>query len=506
MKIKKLISKLVLIMLVVGVINIIGQGKDSTLKPIQTRPSISGYVKTSDGRPIKAVTITFSNNGGTATTYSNGYYIKFVPSGWSGTATPSKQGYTFYPTYRSYSNVTSKKTNQNYVGNMPPLVTITSPKNGATFAPGATITFTGYAIDPEDGVLSGSSLVWVSNKDGEIGTGNSISKSTLLAGEHIITLTATDSDGATRTATVRITSGGLANDFQPCSGRPSNPSYVETCRLLIATSNDGLNFTRTNDILADRASVPDAVVLNNGRILVYFVAAGKIVNGQEIKTNETVMAVSDDNGKTWVYKNVTFNGVPSGATFPVDPNVVLTTDGNLRLFTTIDPDTTGPQKARTYSFLSTDGGFTYEMEGERFALPNRDVLDPENFQFSETNWQLWAGTQHATSPDGYNFTYEGEVQYAPVVINGMTYYAVVADITKFPTYYRMYVHGSSPNPGDNYWIKSLTSIDTYNWTLEQGNRLTIAPSTGKESSDLMFPTVVSLNDGTYLMIYQTIIP
>jgi len=116
MEIKKLMSKLVLIMLVIGVIDIIGQGNNSTSKLIQRKPSISGYVKTSDGKPIKGVTITFSNNGGSTITYSNGYYIKFVPYGWSGTVTPSKQGYTFNPTYRSYSNVTSKQTNQNYTG------------------------------------------------------------------------------------------------------------------------------------------------------------------------------------------------------------------------------------------------------------------------------------------------------------------------------------------------------------------------------------------------------
>ena len=48
----------------------------------------------------------------------------------------------------------------------------------------------------EDGVLSGSSLVWNSSVDGLLGNGNSISVQ-LSPGTHTISLTATDSDGAT---------------------------------------------------------------------------------------------------------------------------------------------------------------------------------------------------------------------------------------------------------------------------------------------------------------------
>jgi hypothetical protein len=297
-------------------------------------------------------------------------------------------------------------------------------------------------------------------------------------------------------------SGIGESDFQPCSGKPSNPQYVETQRLLLATSSDGLNFTRTNRILADRATVPDAVVLNDGKILVYFVIAGKIVNGVEVKTNETVVAVSCDNGSNWIYKNVTFKGVPSGATPPVDPNVVLKPDGSLRLFVTIDPDDRGSQKARTYSCISTDGGFTYNLEGERFSLPSQDVLDPEIFRFSDTNWKLWAGNQHATSTDGNNFTYQGVDCLASEGGNC----AIIADILDFSTFYRMYVHGSSQIPANNNWVKSLISTDTSNWTLESGTRITVDASTGKESVSIMFPTVVRLKNGTYLMVYQTTIP
>ncbi|MFB0525665.1 MAG: LamG domain-containing protein [Phycisphaerae bacterium] len=77
---------------------------------------ISGYVRTPEDLGISGVLLTFSNDGGSTTTDSSGYYSNTVFDGWSGAVTPSKNGYTFYPQYRSYSNVTSDKPDQNYTG------------------------------------------------------------------------------------------------------------------------------------------------------------------------------------------------------------------------------------------------------------------------------------------------------------------------------------------------------------------------------------------------------
>jgi hypothetical protein len=77
---------------------------------------ISGYVRDSGSNGIYGALLTFSNNGGTATTDVNGYYSKSVSSGWSGTVTPSISGYAFSPSSRSYSNLTSNQTYQDYTG------------------------------------------------------------------------------------------------------------------------------------------------------------------------------------------------------------------------------------------------------------------------------------------------------------------------------------------------------------------------------------------------------
>ena len=80
--------------------------------------------------------------------------------------------------------------------NQPPFGLIITPANLATYAQGVSILFTGSATDPEDGVLSGASIVWRSSIDGQIGTGTAFTKSNLSVGQHTITMTSTDSKGA----------------------------------------------------------------------------------------------------------------------------------------------------------------------------------------------------------------------------------------------------------------------------------------------------------------------
>ena len=69
---------------------------------------------------------------------------------------------------------------------------------------GNTVVFDGSGTDTEDGNLTGASLVWTSSIDGEIGTGSYFTINILSEGTHIITLTATDSQGATGSDSVQI--------------------------------------------------------------------------------------------------------------------------------------------------------------------------------------------------------------------------------------------------------------------------------------------------------------
>jgi subtilisin family serine protease len=95
---------------------------------------------------------------------------------------------------------------------VPPTVSIQSPTNGSTFGPGANISFQGTATDTEDGNIS-PSLVWTSDKDGQIGTGATFTRS-LTNGNHIITATVTDSGGNTSSANTSISVGSSSTPTQ----------------------------------------------------------------------------------------------------------------------------------------------------------------------------------------------------------------------------------------------------------------------------------------------------
>ena len=88
--------------------------------------------------------------------------------------------------------------------NNAPTVTITSPTSGASFLTGASITFTGSAIDLEDGLRT-ATMTWTSSLQGQIGVGGNFTLASLVAGTHVITVRATDTAGLAGSATVGIT-------------------------------------------------------------------------------------------------------------------------------------------------------------------------------------------------------------------------------------------------------------------------------------------------------------
>ena len=94
-----------------------------------------------------------------------------------------------------------------------PSVTISEPVDGLEALEGTEVTFVGEAVDAEDGAVTGDALSWSSSLDGDLGTGGTVSTTSLSLGDHVVTLTASDLQGQTGSASVslRITSlTGLA--------------------------------------------------------------------------------------------------------------------------------------------------------------------------------------------------------------------------------------------------------------------------------------------------------
>ncbi|MFA5772808.1 MAG: right-handed parallel beta-helix repeat-containing protein, partial [Thermoplasmata archaeon] len=149
--------------------------------------------------------------------------------------------------------------------NNKPTAYITAPTEGQVFAQGATVTFTGYGTDIEDGFLRGASITWTSNISGQIGAGNITYYNFTAVGVHSITLTVTDSISQTANTTVNITVYGIVTNL------PSVPSITTTAY----TDTDGyytINWTASS--YADKYILEEngTTVIYNGTLLAYQVA------------------------------------------------------------------------------------------------------------------------------------------------------------------------------------------------------------------------------------------
>ncbi|MEZ5353813.1 MAG: fibronectin type III domain-containing protein [Bryobacteraceae bacterium] len=289
----------------------------------------------------------------------------------------------------------------------------------------------------------------------------------------------------------------LSNDFtppqgaQPGRGRPDDGPWQK--RLMTAVSSDGLVFTRTNQVIADQANVPDFILARNGILYLYY--TGGAVGSRE---NVIAAAVSPDQGKTWFYKYVDISGF-SGPN-PGDPDVRLLEDGTIRMFFTAGrPGSRFPE----IHYADSSDGLRFQYRGSAFAIEGEAVLDSftvpiggmwHMYTLSEHPAQLW----HGVSLDGESFRPENPASFS---ISGRPY-IVTNEIALEDGRIRFYAF-SGGSGGD---IRSFVTKDGYAWAPEPGVRLAWDPSSGMERGFVKDAAVVHLADGTYLMVYATLIP
>jgi hypothetical protein len=99
--------------------------------------------------------------------------------------------------------------------NTAPSVSIALPTPFSTSLTGEALLFSGSASDVEDGDL-GASLVWTSDLDGSIGSGESFATSSLSEGTHLVTASALDSHGLSgedSVVTIRLPEPGAEGFF-----------------------------------------------------------------------------------------------------------------------------------------------------------------------------------------------------------------------------------------------------------------------------------------------------
>lgn len=263
---------------------------------------------------------------------------------------------------------------------------------------------------------------------------------------------------------------------QPPPNMPPDADGPWNHRILIACSSDGLSWQKRYTILADQASVPDAIIDKEGNIRVYYC---DYFNGG------ITVAISKD-GENWIYKRV--KGLsPEWA----DPDVVILPDGRYRLYASYFP-LVGSQD-RIVSAISEDGITFTPEEGNRYHEPGTLLADPDVF-WAGDHWVMFVDTGGAlimlTSEDGLNFTKIGKLELE--VDSGGVSCTIPVEGG-----YRIYFHRGKP-----LQIYSAFTSDLKNWSepvlvLEAGEPGSL------DEFGTADPAVVKLPQGGYLMFYKT---
>jgi len=233
-------------------------------------------------------------------------------------------------------------------------------------------------------------------------------------------------------------------------------------RVMSATSSDGLSWVKDNVKIADQASVPDAILDNEGNMRVYYV---DWYNGHVIS-----VALSHD-GTNWIYRKITIQGEVAGSQSgisPVDPDIVRLEDGRYRLYYMYN--------AAIYSAISNYGINFVKESGVRYQQEGM-IYDPDVIKMGDV-WRMFVSlgirNLSTVSSDGLSFSRENELPFD----------GSVSCTIPVENGYRMYYMKQG--------ISSSFSSDGESWVFE-GPRLDNAGD----------PTVIKLPNGTYKMFYKT---
>jgi len=258
------------------------------------------------------------------------------------------------------------------------------------------------------------------------------------------------------------------SDITPGSGAGAPPGGTTNDgpwnhRVMSATSGDGLTWVKDAPVISDQASVPDAILDNDGNIRIYYI---DWYNGHVIS-----VALSHD-GVNWIYKKTTIQGEVAGsqeAISPVDPDIVLLPDGRYRLFYMY--------AGKIYSAVSSYGINFVKEDGVRYQHETT-VYDPDVVKMGDV-WRMFVSlglrNLSTVSTDGLSFSRENELPFD----------GSVSCTIPLENGYRMYYMKQGG-------IFSSFSSDGGNWAFE-GLRLDNAGD----------PTIIHLQSGTYKMFYKT---
>jgi hypothetical protein len=119
--------------------NVLGDQTNQSYTPTLQKRTISGQIFSQKGQPAADVYV-LAEGAGSATTNAAGEYELTVDYGWLGKITPTREGYTFNPSIKPYSPVTTDQTRQNFTAIVRMFTITDSVIIGNTPIPGVMIT------------------------------------------------------------------------------------------------------------------------------------------------------------------------------------------------------------------------------------------------------------------------------------------------------------------------------------------------------------------------------
>jgi hypothetical protein len=281
----------------------------------------------------------------------------------------------------------------------------------------------------------------------------------------------------------------LVSDFNPTKGAATNPNNPESDaegpfkrQLMTAVSYDGYTYIPNDVWISDQANVPDIVQAEDKLYLYY---TGWVVGD---RLNSSAVAISEDEGRSWVYKYLEIQNLPKLAP-PADPDIILLDDGTFRLYFT-----SGDGKFSGIHYAEGVDGINFDYKGTAVFPTDTWIMDSTTF-YLDGQWHMYVLADlsietlwHLISDDGIEWEITEKTSFPILGTPHMPSNGILIDDV-----YHLFMF----NPQDGT-VRSQYTTDSYNWTVDEGVR--IGPlDDGRKVGD---SAVVQTGD-TYLMIYTT---
>lgn len=177
-------------------------------------------------------------------------------------------------------------------------------------------------------------------------------------------------------------------------GWSQGPNSAKTQRnLYLATSNDGKKFTKSGLAIDSSkkddyfASVPDLVLLPDGKIRLYYVSGGEAIGS----------ALSSDNGKTWTREDG--YRLENKA---VDPDVIIKTEDNKTAWVMYYSVLTGGGNA-LYKSVSNDGlNWNEGILIISASSANKTIVDPDVLEINQNQYRMFFAEMGTEESSGNN--------------------------------------------------------------------------------------------------------